>query len=99
MTHWNEMTEAQQLVCIYSDTHKDVFGSRPRHMTQEQIESVEWLSNAIAKLEEMPMHDDGANEYDDFDEYDGQPDEYTEWQDYMGGDEYYDHSENCMGDW
>ena len=93
------MTEVQQLVSIYSDTHKDVFGSRPRHMTQEQIESVEWLSNAIAKLEEMPMHDDGANGYDDFDEYDGQPDEYTEWQDYMGGDEYYDHSENCLGDW
>ena len=95
MTNWNDMTEAQQLASIYSDAHKEVFGNRPRHMTQEQIESVEWLSNAITKLDEMPANEDGeTNRYNEEDEQDGQPDEYTEWQDYMGGDEYYDHSEN-----
>ena len=101
--HWNELSETEQLGSIYSDAHKDVFGFRPRHMTVEQLTSVEWLSNAIAQLDDMPVDDDddeapreyndGANGYDDDPEDDGQPDEYTEWQDYFGGDEYYDHSE------
>ena len=82
MTTWNELTEAEQLHCIYSDNHKDVFGFRPRHMTAEQVASVEWLKNAIAKLDEMPLDED--DDYED----DGQPSEYDEWQDYMGGDDW-----------
>ena len=45
---------AEQLHNIYSDTHKDVFGFRPRHMTQDQIQSVEWLKWAIDNLDNMP---------------------------------------------
>jgi hypothetical protein len=103
MTTWNEMNETAQLGCIYSDSHKDVFGFRPRHMTPEQLASVEWLKNAIAKLDEMPLDYDPEDpehdpigdaeteyniEYDDEPEDDGQPSEYEEWQDYFGGDDW-----------
>ena len=86
MTTWNEMTETAQLGCIYSDSHKEVFGFRPRHMTPEQLASVEWLKNAIAKLDEMPLDYDGDDDYEDED--DGQPSEYEEWQDLYGGDDW-----------
>jgi len=86
MTTWNQLSEAEQLHCIYSDTHKDVFGFRPRHMTPEQVASVEWLKNAIAKLDEMPLDED--DDYED----DGQPSEYDEWQDVYGGDDW-DHGQ------
>lgn len=33
MLTWNDLTEAEQLACTYSDFYKDVYGFRPRGLT------------------------------------------------------------------
>jgi len=48
---WHELTKLQQLQCIYSDTHKDVYGFRPRNEPTENLMSVAWLEMAIGHLE------------------------------------------------
>ena len=93
MTTWNELTEAEQLVNVYSDTYKDKFGFRPRGLTPEQLASVEWLKDAIDGLGDfnedgnLPEVDGNYDEEDD-----GQPSEYEEYQDFYGGDEW-DHGQ------
>ena len=47
---WDELSEAEQLMCIYSDTHKDAYGFRPRP-TAEQANDVQWLKEQIDWLE------------------------------------------------
>ena len=88
------MTETVQLGCIYSDSHKEVFGFRPRHMTPEQLASVEWLKNAIDRLGDfnedgnLPDAVEKARRYDEANFDDGQPSEYEEYQDFYGGDDW-----------
>lgn len=48
---WDELSEVEQLQCIYSDVHKDVYGFRPRHATTEQWNSVKWLQEQLDFLE------------------------------------------------
>ena len=88
MTTWNELTEAEQLLNIYSDDYKDKFGFRPRGLTPEQQASVEWLKDALDGLGDF--NEDGDlpvdGNYDEED--DGQPSEYDEWQDFYGGDDW-----------
>ena len=88
MTTWNEMTETAQLGCIYSDSHKEVFGFRPRHMTPEQMASVEWLKNAIAKLDEMPLEDDIPDAQSP-DVYEDEAGRYLDEPEVLYGDSYY----------
>lgn len=44
---WDQLSEVEQLQCIYSDAHKDAYGFRPRTMSEEQWNSVEWLRARI----------------------------------------------------
>lgn len=98
MTTWNELTEAEQLVNVYSDTYKDKFGFRPRGMTPEQLASVVWLKHAIDRLGDfnfvyiedgnLPDAVEKARRYDESDFDDGQPSEYEEYQDFYGGDDW-----------
>lgn len=46
-----EMTELESAQSMFSDFHKDVYGFRPRSMTTEQWNSVEWLEGEIASLQ------------------------------------------------
>ncbi len=48
---WDELSEVEQLQCIYSEVHKDVYGFRPRHATTEQWNSVKWLQEELDFLE------------------------------------------------
>ena len=47
---WNQLAKLQQLQCIYSDTHKDVCGFRPRDEPKENLQSIAWLEMAIDHL-------------------------------------------------
>jgi hypothetical protein len=44
------LTELEEAQSIYSDFYKDVNGFRPRNMSTEQWESLEWVKGAIQKL-------------------------------------------------
>ena len=46
----NEMTNLESLQSTYSDIHKDVYGTRPRHDTAEDWNSESFLESAIADL-------------------------------------------------
>jgi hypothetical protein len=48
---WNDLSEVEQLQCVYSDLHKDTYGFRPRNSTDEQWNSAEWLKQEIAWLD------------------------------------------------
>ena len=48
---WDELSEVEQLQCVYSDVHKDVYGFRPRHASAEQWNSVKWLQEQLDFLE------------------------------------------------
>jgi len=50
MKTWNELTELEQLQSNYSDFYKDVHGFRPRHLTNEQWNSAEYLRSATQRL-------------------------------------------------
>ena len=41
MRKWDDLSELEQLLCIYSDAHKDAHGFRPRG------ESVEWTVETL----------------------------------------------------
>lgn len=44
-------SELEELQSIFSDFDKEVHGFRPRWMSNEQWNSIEWLGNAIRELE------------------------------------------------
>lgn len=46
---WDELSELQQLQCIYSDDYKDRYNFRPRP-TPEQWNDVQWLKDSIEWL-------------------------------------------------
>jgi hypothetical protein len=46
---WDELSELQQLQCIYSDDYKDEFGFRPRP-SELYFNDVEWLKSQIEWL-------------------------------------------------
>ena len=45
-----EYTKLEELQSTYSDIHKDVYGTRPRHDTTEDWNSESYLESAIADL-------------------------------------------------
>ena len=47
---WDDLTEAEQLGNLFSDSYKDEYGFRPRFGTPEDWKSVEWLQAQIDKL-------------------------------------------------
>jgi hypothetical protein len=48
---WDELTELEQLQSIYSDAYKDAYGFRPRGMSGECWNSVEWLKEELKFLD------------------------------------------------
>lgn len=44
---WDQLTELEQLQCIYSDAHKDAYGFRPRGCSDDLWNSVEKLRAVI----------------------------------------------------
>jgi len=44
---WDQLSEVEQLQSTFSDAHKDAYGFRPRWMSTEQWNSVEWLQAQI----------------------------------------------------
>ena len=48
---WEEMSELEQLQSIYSDAYKDAYNFRPRGMSGECWNSVEWLKEEIKFLD------------------------------------------------
>ena len=57
MTLWKDLTELEQLQCIYSDTYKDTFGVRPRFISDENWNNVEWLRQEVEVLYSMNSQD------------------------------------------
>lgn len=47
-----DYTNLDMLQSEYSDFYKEVYGFRPRHISEEHWNSEEWLENAIGKLAE-----------------------------------------------
>lgn len=47
------MTNLESLKSLYSDYHKDLYGFRPRGMSDEQWNSEEWLRAEIKHLDEV----------------------------------------------
>lgn len=50
---WDELTRVEQLQCMFSDTWKDVYGCRPRHMTVEQWNDEQWLGKSLDEIREI----------------------------------------------
>lgn len=48
---WDELSELEQLQSIYSDAYKDAYGFRPRGMSGECWNSVEWLKEELEFLD------------------------------------------------
>lgn len=48
---WDELSELEQLQSIYSDAYKDAYGFRPRGMSGECWNSVEWLKEELKFLD------------------------------------------------
>ena len=62
---WEELTVVEQLQSEYSDFYKEVNGFRPRHMTDEQWNSEEWLNAELKDLaaqNEIKMVEDDNRE-------------------------------------
>ena len=57
MRLWKDLTELEQLQSIYSDTYKDTFGVRPRFISDENWNNVEWLRQEIEELYSMNSQD------------------------------------------
>jgi hypothetical protein len=59
MKHWDELSELEQLACLFSDFYKDVHGSRPRFMDdtwtvadyQREIDGLQKYSEILANEE------------------------------------------------
>lgn len=59
MKHWDELTELEQLACLFSDFYKDVHGFRPRFMDdtwtvadyQREIDGLRQYSEILANEE------------------------------------------------
>ena len=49
---WEQLSETEQYQSIFSDIHKDVYGYRPRWQSTEQWNSLEWLKEQVAELED-----------------------------------------------
>ena len=47
---WEELSELEQLQSTYSDAYKDAYGFRPRGMSSEQWNSVEWFKQELEFL-------------------------------------------------
>ena len=45
------MTKVDELLSIWSDFHKDYYGSRPRGYTYAQVQDPVWLQEQIDKIE------------------------------------------------
>ena len=54
---WDDLSELEQAQCIYSDTHKDRYGFRPRP-SQDKWNDLEWLNAEIEYLYSLPREDD-----------------------------------------
>ena len=49
---WDELSELEQLQCIYSDDYKDVYGFRPR-LCASKWNDVQWLKDQLNSLENV----------------------------------------------
>jgi hypothetical protein len=64
MKHWDELSELEQLACLFSDFYKDVHGSRPRFMDdtwtvadyQHEIDGLQKYSEILANEEKEYLH-------------------------------------------
>jgi hypothetical protein len=52
-TKWEDLTEYQQLLSMYSDAYKDAYGVRPRGNSWYSDMTVEELKIQLKKLEEV----------------------------------------------